>query len=55
MTFIDILDIPIITPNKVVEEVEIQRPIYSKTDALKNAYRAKRSNIINKGKKNVRK
>jgi hypothetical protein len=49
MPFNDIIDIPIIRPEKVVENE------YTRKDALRNVFRAKRSNIINKGKTNGRK
>jgi|TARA_R110000824_G_scaffold36889_1_gene114018 hypothetical protein len=54
MPFNDIIDIPIIRPEKVVENDYENKNTYTKQDALKNVYRAKRSNIINKGKTNGR-
>ena len=55
MTFNDIIDIPIIKPEKVVENEYEGRIPYTKKDALRNMFRAKRSNIINKGNTNGRK
>ena len=55
MPFNDIIDIPIIRPEKVVENDYENKNTYTKQAALKNVYRAKRSNIINKGKTNGRK
>jgi len=55
MPFNDIIDIPIIRPEKVVENDYDDKITYTRQDALRNVYRAKRSNIINKGKKNGRK
>jgi|TARA_R100000687_G_scaffold6969_2_gene6261 hypothetical protein len=55
MPFNDIIDIPIIRPEKVVENEYEGRIPYTKKDALRNVFRAKRSNIINKGKQNGRK
>ena len=54
MPFNDIIDIPIIRPEKVVENEYEGRIPYTKKDALRNVFRAKRSNIINKGKQNGR-
>ena len=55
MPFNDIIDIPIIRPEKVVENDYDDKITYTRQDALTNVYRAKRSNIINKGKTNGRK
>ena len=55
MPFNDIIDIPIIRPEKVVENDYNEKITYTRRDALRNVYRAKRSNIINKGKTNGRK
>ena len=55
MPFNDIIDIPIIRPEIVVENDYEDKTTYTRQDALRNVYRAKRSNIINKGKTNVRK
>ena len=55
MPFNDIIDIPIIRPEIVVENDYEHKTTYTRQDALRNVYRAKRSNIINKGKTNVRK
>ena len=55
MPFNDIIDIPIIRPEKVVENDYDDKITYTRQDALRNVYRAKRSNIINKGKTNGRK
>ena len=55
MPFNDIIDIPIIRPEKVVENEYNGRITYTRKDALRNVFRAKRSNIINKGKTNGRK
>jgi len=55
MPFNNIIDIPIIRPEKVVENDYDDKITYTRQDALRNVYRAKRSNIINKGKKNGRK
>ena len=52
MPFNDIIDIPIIKPEKVVENEYEGRIPYTKKDALRNMFRAKRSNIINKGNTN---
>ena len=49
MPFNDIIDIPIIKPEKVVENEYEGRIPYTKQDALRNVYRAKRNNIITKG------
>ena len=54
MPFNDIIDIPIIRPEKVVENDYEGKITYTRQDALRNVYRAKRSNIINKGKTNGR-
>ena len=55
MPFNDIIDIPIIKPEKVVENEYEGRLSYTRKDALRNIFRAKRSNIINKGNTNGRK
>ena len=55
MTFNDIIDIPIIRQEKGVENNNTNKKKYTRQDSLRNVYRAKRSNIINKGKTNVRK
>ncbi len=55
MPFNDIIDIPIIKPEKVVENEYEGRLSYTRKDALRNMFRAKRSNIINKGNTNGRK
>jgi hypothetical protein len=55
MPFNDIIDIPIIRLEKVVENDYDDKITYTRQDALRNVYRAKRSNIINKGKTNGRK
>jgi len=54
MTFNNIINIPIIKHDKIVEKDFENKVKYTKEDSLRNIYRAKRSNIINKGKKNGR-
>jgi len=54
MPFNDIIDIPIIRPEVIVENDYEGKIAYTRQDALRNVYRAKRSNIINKGRKDVR-
>jgi len=54
MPFNDIIDIPIIRPEVIVENDYDGKIAYTRQDALRNVYRAKRSNIINKGRKDVR-